>query len=381
MRMRVAILLPLFNSLPEGRYARVHDFIHAAAQVHNNEIDFDVISLKRVEPWCKGNRFSSDSPVKLWAYLFKNRKRYAAFHIVSFNCYQYWFPKGVVGGRTLLLGPNVLGYFPGRGGDEWNLRGYSSFRGIKERVKFGFKKRVLSDDSFWGSRYRRIFYFGKYHRQMLLSAGADPLRLVAFPGGVRGDVFCAVGDKYRISNDLQLLYVGELNVYKGFDTLLRSLRDLRGKGIKSKTVIIGPGEVDHDQIRSFDLQDAVDIRGFVPRGELGPYYRGSDFYIHPSQEEAHPTTMLEALACGTPVIAPRHLAFLENCKATQGISNTSFFGKERSLTATILEALQSIDRRKKASIDLSPLYHMEREVPDFLRKYKTIILERNGTGQ
>lgn len=50
----------------------------------------------------------------------------------------------------------------------------------------------------------------------------------------------------------------------------------------------------------------VEIR-FVPYqqdpSKVARYYQAADLYVHPARAETFPNTILEALACGTPVVA------------------------------------------------------------------------------
>jgi glycosyltransferase involved in cell wall biosynthesis len=47
---------------------------------------------------------------------------------------------------------------------------------------------------------------------------------------------------------------------------------------------------------------AVTHEGFVPRAELPAHYRRADLFVCPSIDEMAPNTVVEALACGTPVV-------------------------------------------------------------------------------
>ena len=58
------------------------------------------------------------------------------------------------------------------------------------------------------------------------------------------------------------------------------------------------------RIASLNLGDRVELRGFDPNPWA--YYAGADAFLLPSRWEGMPNAALEALACGTPVIAMSH---------------------------------------------------------------------------
>ena len=66
-----------------------------------------------------------------------------------------------------------------------------------------------------------------------------------------------------------------------------------------------------------DRPDLADSRirqlGYVPDGEIARLYRGADVLVYPSLFEGFGIPVIEAMACGTPVVATEHPSLDEAC--------------------------------------------------------------------
>ena len=95
---------------------------------------------------------------------------------------------------------------------------------------------------------------------------------------------------------------GRLIFQKGFDRLLCWFSELENK--KSTLTILGSGSFKDELIKESELlkiQERVIFAGFCDNPWR--WYAGADVFLLPSRWEGMPNSVLEALACGTPVIA------------------------------------------------------------------------------
>lgn len=104
--------------------------------------------------------------------------------------------------------------------------------------------------------------------------------------------------------DPVILGAGRLTELKDFSTLIRSIRQIRDRGRACRLVIIGEGEARDDLealIRNLGLDDAVCLPGFVDN----PYefMQAADMLVLSSQWEGFGNVLVEAMACGTPVVS------------------------------------------------------------------------------
>lgn len=99
-----------------------------------------------------------------------------------------------------------------------------------------------------------------------------------------------------------ILAVGRLVYYKGFEYLIRAMRQ-----IDATLIIIGDGplrrELEHDS-RRIGVGDRVAFLGELQPVDIIPYYHSCDVFVLPSvaRSEAFGIVQLEAMACGKPVV-------------------------------------------------------------------------------
>jgi glycosyltransferase involved in cell wall biosynthesis len=103
-----------------------------------------------------------------------------------------------------------------------------------------------------------------------------------------------------------LMSSGELIRRKNHETILRAIARLRTEGTLPphlKYVICGHGALEQylkDLARQLGIDDLVTFAGY--REDMAEIYRTADIFIFPSYQEGLPMSLLEAMACGCPVI-------------------------------------------------------------------------------
>jgi D-inositol-3-phosphate glycosyltransferase len=150
---------------------------------------------------------------------------------------------------------------------------------------------------------------------------ADLRRVVVIPPGVDTDRFHPMPmqeAKRRIDIDVNgqmLLFVGRIERLKGIETLLRAAALLRAQkkiaGECGCVVVIGGDaeapeeEMDRlqDLCRQLGVLDLVTFVGKRSQDTLPYYYSAAHVVVCPSHYESFGMVALEAMACGTPVVA------------------------------------------------------------------------------
>lgn len=124
-------------------------------------------------------------------------------------------------------------------------------------------------------------------------------------------------DRFKVLEDVcvkdrgYVVFVGGLDkahYFKGLDVLLKSFLVMKNKEVKLKIVGNGCLKRDYEKIvAEFGLSDRVEFLGGVSEGELVRTYSQALALVLPSVNgcEAFGLVLLEAMACGVPVIASR----------------------------------------------------------------------------
>ena len=116
--------------------------------------------------------------------------------------------------------------------------------------------------------------------------------------------------KYNLENKKVLISVGRIVGWKGYQLVIKAIKEL-----DVKYVLIGDGEY-LNELKKLAKQEKVDNKvlflGSVSNNELYKYLNMADVFIQPSiGHEAFGITIIEAMACGLPVVASKNGGILD----------------------------------------------------------------------
>jgi glycosyltransferase involved in cell wall biosynthesis len=125
------------------------------------------------------------------------------------------------------------------------------------------------------------------------------------PGPKRPDLL----RRYALEGKTVLMTLGRLvsvERYKGFDEVLELMPELAKAVPDVAYLIVGDGSdrarLEH-KVRALDLGGRVVFAGRIPEEEKADHYRLADAYVLASRGEGFGFVLLEAMACGVPVVA------------------------------------------------------------------------------
>jgi len=162
--------------------------------------------------------------------------------------------------------------------------------------------------------------------QMVAHYGADPVRITVLPPGVDLELFRPIPqDEARRyvgltdRSERLLLFVGRLDPVKGLNVLLEALcsliRQLAPQGGPGLCLAVIGGDAESaeaareeafclDEVKErYGLKEMVAFLGSRAQDTLPYYYSAADVCVMPSHYESFGLVALEAMACGTPVVA------------------------------------------------------------------------------
>ena len=103
-----------------------------------------------------------------------------------------------------------------------------------------------------------------------------------------------------------LLSVGELSDRKNHVVVIEAMKQLVQRHSQLRYFICGQGEKKQELqqlIRKYHLEDHVKLLGF--RTDVAELCQAADVFVFPSKQEGLPVALMEAMACGVPVVCSR----------------------------------------------------------------------------
>ena len=154
----------------------------------------------------------------------------------------------------------------------------------------------------------RIVVSSNYtERKLIKRFSLSPQKVVTIPAGVDLEKFrrsdpSDIRNRYGLPEHY-LLFVGSLQPGKNLTVLLQAWSLLTGMHPKFGLVVAGVGAKVFRQVQYSGKMDNVHFIGYIPDPDLPALYSGASAFIFPSLEEGFGLPLLEAMACGTPVLA------------------------------------------------------------------------------
>ncbi len=142
-----------------------------------------------------------------------------------------------------------------------------------------------------------------------LSEQADPIPVKVIPNGVDTKYFYPVTDKRVDTAQVRFLFAGRFQPQKNLFVMLDQFARAAAQSRKPlHLTLIGDGPQRGDlqaHVQTLGIADHVDWPGWLDKAALRGAYQRADVFLNPSLYEGMPNTVLEAMACGLPVIASR----------------------------------------------------------------------------
>ena len=183
------------------------------------------------------------------------------------------------------------------------------------------------------------------------------------------------------NNAIKLLYVSHYNYFRNFETLFRAL-PLIGKELNARQVRLfltcrledgkNPGlystESVRQLVRELGLQEDIVELGAVPYRQLHQLYRACDVYVSPSYAESFAHPLVEAQACGLPVVASDLPVHREVC------GDTALYFSRFSPEALAEAVTRMVNSRARRAPSITP-FSWEQHVDQLIAIAKKLLRE------
>ncbi|HET9838589.1 MAG TPA: glycosyltransferase family 4 protein [Candidatus Angelobacter sp.] len=162
----------------------------------------------------------------------------------------------------------------------------------------------------WAESEFKKIYTGE---TCVVRSGADPVRFS--PGGDRQKIRDRFGYKPA---DFVVLWLGIFMPHRRLQDAIEAVSLLSGRGANVRLLLAGSGRSFPDYFQSLQelavkrgVQTHVTFAGKVEDDEVRDFYCGCDAFLFPNENQTWGLAVLEAMACGTPVIVSRGAAVHE----------------------------------------------------------------------
>ena len=221
--------------------------------------------------------------------------------------------------------------------------------------------------------------------QSMLRAAIIESRVI--PNGVDLTIF-SPGDRLAarrrlgLAEDVHILLFAAQGIrgksYKDFPTLRRAVEGVAARINDRKVLFLALGEeaaaerAGKAEIRFIPYQSDPDV--------LADYYRAADLYLHAAKAETFPTAILEAMACGRPVVATAVGGIPEQINHERGVTVPS--GDAEAMAEAAAAILDNTDTAKRMGAAAAKAacnhFDQEKQAESYLSWFREIIGENPG---
>lgn len=159
-------------------------------------------------------------------------------------------------------------------------------------------------------RFNRLVSLSKVSVKTAMKLGVKEDRIDWIPHGIDThkikpdlEVEKAVREKMRLKGPI-FSFIGRLSPVKGMIYLVSATKQLERSGIEGNLLIIGDG-IERNRLLALRKNKNMKVHFLGFQKNIVRFFQASDFIVLPSLAEGCPNVVLEAFACGKPVIASK----------------------------------------------------------------------------
>lgn len=260
-----------------------------------------------------------------------------------------------------------------------NDRALNTYRHLFDRLFDWLALRALR-------RADALIAVSEFTRQTVVEVlGYPPERIHVVYRAVDTDVFRPLSvppefrQRYGLDEDCYyILYVGSEDPRKNLKTLIKAFAIVQREIPTARMLKVGPAHFGAERERllrlvtELGLERSVRFLDYVPDEDLPLLYNAADVFVLPSFYEGFGLPALEAMSCGTPVVASNR-ASLPEVVGKGGVLVDP--NDEHALARSIIDLLADPDRRavaSRAALEQAARFSIERQAVETMAVYREV---------
>ncbi|NIO20498.1 MAG: glycosyltransferase [Candidatus Aenigmarchaeota archaeon] len=245
-----------------------------------------------------------------------------------------------------------------------------------DRVRY-FKKYCLERLS----RVEAVITISEFSRKELLDLpDVDPARIYVTPLGVNRSFRPGKKRMPGLPNRY-ILFLGNLEPRKNLPKLLAAYGSLP-RGLRDRyPLVIAGAKVWHTNefkklLNCFPEKEKIILPGYVPQELLPDLYRGASLFVYPSLYEGFGLPVLEAMACGVPVVASKTTSLPEVVGDAGILVDPRDVNELREGMVNLLDDERLRDELSQKGLERAKLFTWEKCAQQTIAVYEKILAER-----
>jgi len=172
--------------------------------------------------------------------------------------------------------------------------------------------------------------------------------------------------------DCAIVHAGRLATERNVDTIIKALPLIKKEFSKVELAVAGKGAAEKELkalAKKLDVESSVKFLGFVEKPALAEIYNSSRIFVITSTSDTQSMVMMQAMACGLPVIGVKARALPEYINPQNGALIEP--NNEKMLAEKIIHFLKKSDLRKKLG-EGARIFAMKFSAPEIAKTWEQI---------
>lgn len=193
------------------------------------------------------------------------------------------------------------------------------------------------------------------------------------------DLLAKTKKKYQLPDNF-VLYVGDVNYNKNISGLIKAFASIKDKNLK--LALVGKAFMDKNVketqeifklVKSLDLEKNIIFLGWVDSEELVAIYNQATVYCQPSFYEGFGLPVLEAMACGCPVVVADNSSLKEICGPAAIMVNADTINSIATGIVSIVNNKAKHDEFAKKGLEWVKQFSWEKTAQKTCEVYRKVV--------